>query len=353
MSPTRLGYCTPLALAAVLACGQVESTADSESPLAPLAVSALHEEWTIGRLDGPPEYVFGRITDAGFDAGGRLYVLDEMNHRLRVFDHAGVHIASAGREGKGPGEFIASYSFTIDSDGSVTVADRFGRITSFGFREGGLEYRDVTTLSYGAFDVCSLAQGLLVHGFAVGDTVSLHWHDTAGDRVSPFGAFHEGGTLIARETFSLGYVVCYPEIERVLYVAEHSPEVRAYTPEGVLVWADSIPLFRQVHASTRPNYPGHTFFRWVTPEGTHRIVSALPVGDSRALVQVAMRDTTSTSARDYQALETFLWDVATGELLDQASGIPEIITLAEGVAIGVEHEPYPRLTKYSATDWSQ
>ena len=353
MSPTRLAYCTPLGLAAILACGQVESAGDSGSPLAPLTSSLLHEEWTIGLLDGPPEYVFGRITDADRDTSGRLYVLDSMNHRLRVFDSAGVHVVSAGREGNGPGEFIASYRFTLDRDGFVVVADRSGRLTNFAFGDSVLEYRGVTTLTYGAFDICSLEQGLLVHGFAVGDTVSLHWHDREGERVSPFGAFHAGETLIARETFSSGYVVCYPEIERVLYVTEHSPEVRAYTPEGVLVWTDSIPLFRQVQSHTRADFPGYTGFRWVTPEGTHRIVSAIPAGRGGALVQVAMRDTTSTSARDYQALETFLWDVATGELLDQASEIPEIIVLGEGTAVGVEHEPYPRLTKYRAPDWSQ
>jgi len=339
---------------ATAACSPAEDTVEPPaSPLAALSTAVLEEEWRIGVLDGPPEFVFGKIGDVGLDGDGRMYVIDPMNHRLRAYDREGSHIASAGREGEGPGEFKASDRLAIGADGAVIVSDRFGRLTTYVLEDSGFLFRGVTSLTFGAFDLCMLPGGILAHGFAVGDTVSLHVIAGANDPGSAFGAFHPGDDLIARETYSWGFVACFPELDRVVYVAQFSPEVRTYSPAGELLWTDTIPDYRQVPSYTRAAMPGYRGFHWTTPEGTHQTISVVSAGGDRVLVQVAMKDTSSTAPRDYQGLDSFLWEVSTGQLLDRSESVPEIVALSQGAAVGVKREPYPQLIKYRAPDWIQ
>lgn len=58
----------------------------------------------IGELDGPPELSFGNVRAVGRLADGRIFVGDEQAHSIRVFSPQGEFLASAGREGQGPGE---------------------------------------------------------------------------------------------------------------------------------------------------------------------------------------------------------------------------------------------------------
>lgn len=59
---------------------------------------------TIGSTDGDAEQ-WGRVAGVLRLPSGNIVVADEMNHRLGLYDGSGRHIASAGREGEGPGEF--------------------------------------------------------------------------------------------------------------------------------------------------------------------------------------------------------------------------------------------------------
>ena len=60
-------------------------------------------EVSIGELDGPEEYLFGRIGSLAVDDDRNVYVLDEQAQHVRVFDSAGVYMRTLGRRGEGPG----------------------------------------------------------------------------------------------------------------------------------------------------------------------------------------------------------------------------------------------------------
>lgn len=79
---------------------------------------------TIGGADDGPEafYEVGRSA-VDTDAEGRLYVLDRGNHRVVVFDRAGRHVRTMGREGGGPGELQWPWGITVSPDGIAAVAD--------------------------------------------------------------------------------------------------------------------------------------------------------------------------------------------------------------------------------------
>ncbi|MCY3808290.1 MAG: hypothetical protein OXG58_02445 [Gemmatimonadetes bacterium] len=62
---------------------------------------------SIGEVVGEEAYLLHRANDATILPDGRIVIANTGSSELRVFDAAGVHLATWGREGEGPGEFTS------------------------------------------------------------------------------------------------------------------------------------------------------------------------------------------------------------------------------------------------------
>lgn len=81
-------------------------------------------EVEIGVLEGAEEYMFGSVAALGLAADGSIYVVDRQVPALRVYGPDGVHRATWGREGGGPGEFSnPDGGLAVLDDGRVVVRD--------------------------------------------------------------------------------------------------------------------------------------------------------------------------------------------------------------------------------------
>lgn len=87
------------------------------------AEAALVPEVSIGEMDGPSEYLFGRIGSLAVDSDGNVHVFDSQADQVRVFDPDGTYIATLGREGEGPGEFGRAEAIAVLPDGRLLVRD--------------------------------------------------------------------------------------------------------------------------------------------------------------------------------------------------------------------------------------
>lgn len=88
---------------------------------------------TIGVVDGPDALMFQRIVSVARDGEGRLVVADAGWGEIRVFDAAGEHVLTIGREGEGPGEFQNLSGAWPGSGGNIYAVDGWQlRITEFG-----------------------------------------------------------------------------------------------------------------------------------------------------------------------------------------------------------------------------
>lgn len=87
------------------------------------AEATLVPERSIGEVDGPDEYLFGRVRSIAVDDDRNVYVLDEQAQEVRVFDSVGVYVETLGGPGEGPGELALADAVTVLADGRVAVRD--------------------------------------------------------------------------------------------------------------------------------------------------------------------------------------------------------------------------------------
>ena len=77
-----------------------------------------------GQMDGP--------SGLAFDAEDNAYVVDQHNHRVHRFTADGRHLGSFGEFGSGDGQLNMPWGVSLDSDGNVWVADwRNDRVQKF------------------------------------------------------------------------------------------------------------------------------------------------------------------------------------------------------------------------------
>lgn len=78
----------------------------------------------IGDIDTEDEhFAFNYPSDVAVDKDGNIYVLDAANARIQKFGPDGRYLATIGRKGQGPGEFIFPDALSLDKDGNLVVAD--------------------------------------------------------------------------------------------------------------------------------------------------------------------------------------------------------------------------------------
>ena len=278
----------PVALEAQGATRELRREAGAEVRL------GLRQVLRLGSEDGVND-AFGRIMGAAFGGSGRIYLADDRNFRVSVFEGDGRFVGHIGRQGNGPGEFARPWAVAVDARDTVFVWDgthrrisvfgpdlRFAR--SFGTRPEWL----VTGMGV-------LPDGrLLVSAYPSGSSRAVHLLDREGRVVRSIGpaipaqelsgfeasllggtAVFDGGTIAFASKSP--YEVTYFDIEgrtqarcRATGIVSDPASVVVSNAQGVgLQWA------RYVHAGGVVSLGG----------GTHLVMIRDPVHD-RTLLDV-------------------------------------------------------------------
>lgn len=126
-----------------------EPRADATSPPdAPVRTG--EPDLVLGVLDGPGEFVFGRISGVAMDPAGRLFVADAQAAHIRVFTPDGDFAFTIGRSGGGPGEFLNPCCITFDPAGRLWVRDNGNaRYQEFVVRDDGARATSTLRFSHG------------------------------------------------------------------------------------------------------------------------------------------------------------------------------------------------------------
>jgi hypothetical protein len=87
--------------------------------------STLQVEVTIGRADGPPEYIIGQIASVAMAKDGSIFIGESSPSatNVRQYDPQGRYLRTFGHRGMGPGELRSVQDIAIHPDGRVLILD--------------------------------------------------------------------------------------------------------------------------------------------------------------------------------------------------------------------------------------
>lgn len=146
---------------------------------------------TLGGEDEGPEAFFNiGLSSVAADADGNLYIMDAGNHRIVIFDEAGNHLRTLGRQGGGPGEFqMWPSGITIAHDRSINVYD-IGKQGLVRFDPAGnpLQTRRIEGGQIRSYAL--LSDGIAIH-------VDHHFDSVASDRIQTITDAGDTTTIIS------------------------------------------------------------------------------------------------------------------------------------------------------------
>jgi len=190
----------------------------------------------IGKEDGDPTSIFGRIYDIAVGPEGDIYVLDAGYGHVQRFDSSGVYKQTIGGEGEGPGEFSNPTAVNVDDFGCLWVAsrDRVGLFDQRGipindFRHGILSnlVRSIRVIR---------EDGIYLSCFEMYDQLIIHKYDFEGAKVLSFcDSYAKGRDIDVRieNTFAGGALDVR---DSLIYFTQAMPyEVRMFSLEGELL----------------------------------------------------------------------------------------------------------------------
>ncbi len=132
-------FCLALILAS---CGKKPSAAkvetiegvtyihNPETPLHPDKTVSFEQELAIGKFDESKEIPLYKPSRYMVDTTAKIYISDESDMAIKVFDQNGTFLKSIGRKGGGPGEFDSIGYMAILPNGNILVMDFRSRRTS-------------------------------------------------------------------------------------------------------------------------------------------------------------------------------------------------------------------------------
>ena len=85
--------------------------------------ATLRPEVSIGELDGPEEYLLGRVASIAVDDDHNVYVLDWQAQEILQYDALGDYVRTVARRGEGPGELVRANQMALLPDGRLVVPD--------------------------------------------------------------------------------------------------------------------------------------------------------------------------------------------------------------------------------------
>ena len=131
-------------LAALLLIAAVGCTSpEPEVPAGAWGAATVVEELSIGVEFGADEYMFGYVQSIAVAADETIYVSDQQQDIVRMYDGDGTFGRNIGRQGQGPGEYAFAPALGVLQDGTLVMADRRTSRVSF-FSSSG-DYLDSFT----------------------------------------------------------------------------------------------------------------------------------------------------------------------------------------------------------------
>jgi hypothetical protein len=112
--------------------GGVTIVKNPKEPIYKTPILELKEDLSLGGPEAQGDYAFGQIRHFIVDDAGSIYVLDQQNANIKVFDASGKFLRTIGRQGQGPGELERPMTLSFNRTmGELAVQQQTRRMTYF------------------------------------------------------------------------------------------------------------------------------------------------------------------------------------------------------------------------------
>lgn len=113
--------------------GDVMVIKNPKEPIYKKPILSLKEDFMIGGAQAKGEYALALPRSLAVDKAGDLFILDDKESCIRVFDHSGKYLKTIGRKGQGPGEIggASSMSIPLGSNELIVVDISNSRLAFF------------------------------------------------------------------------------------------------------------------------------------------------------------------------------------------------------------------------------
>jgi DNA-binding beta-propeller fold protein YncE len=217
----------------------------------------------IGDINTEDEHcAFRYPSDIAVDASGNIYVLDSGNARIQEFTADGKYLATIGRHGQGPGEFMLPDGLDIDRKGGLIVSDAAQlRIQAFPSKESediafvrleGSSFRGIRVLASG--DYVSSTSSLFDPevsgtGQRLNEARLLKILSPAGQVLNAFGrGIDFGDSQMNAKGNACAFDVDQRDNIYLCFIFQNRLE--KYGPNGKLIWRADRPLSYDTGAKT-------------------------------------------------------------------------------------------------------
>lgn len=326
--------CASCAALAFLVASRAPSRAGVAEPAARASTLVLAQTYADDAL--------GTVADVVADGRGRLFALDAQRQAVVMLAPSAGRGRMIGRPGRGPGEFVAPLSMTVDSGGRLLVLDPGTlRIEAFRTDEDGTHRAGALPLAFPAEDLAACGGRLfllgswrynLIHEISAVDGQVLR--SFAPDSIAP-------DDLMAGYRSS-GYLECGPG-PSLTFLPALRPELTRYSlATGARIGRLAIPGYEPVQVSRTAD--GGLMFR-APKSGHHDMASSLvTLPDGTQLVQVGVLEQGARTRHEFREVRSFVvsWDAAS--IRPAGAALPRIVRASADSVFVVASDPAPRVT---------
>lgn len=307
-------------------------------------------EATIGTEDEEGPYLFAEIGSTVRGRDGTLYIGEYSTFQVRAFDPRGNHLASVGRRGRGPGEFVQAFALHHDGDSTLFAAQGYLGVSEFTAKGGTMRYRRTFFAAQQTGAICTIGSRLFLT--VGGDSGVVRELDAERHEIRAFGmpfrirTMPEGAPVhpaAAKMSNSWAPSMRCDDAAHAIFLWRNELGIiRRYDVDGTLKWETTLPSFEGSHFVPQGNGAAVLFPR-------HRIMSVVQLGADRLLLQVvalnyqrgrALRRAMSVSP----GVDGYTWyvmDATTGKLLSKADGSIRYAQISETLLAEIVDDPYP------------